>query len=302
MEAELTRYDIVNGESREIQHLIVNLGEVLAGQQDADVVLRAHDHFNVKEVPQWRDQEQVTLRGEVRFPGSYPIRRGETLQSVLARAGGLTDFAYAEGAVFMREELRRREQEQMDALRLRLQEDLAAVSLEAAHVKTTERQDLQVMTSLAGQLDKVKAAGRLVIDLPALLSDGGDNADVVLKDGDTLVIPAATQEVTVIGEVFHPTSHLYRGGTVRDDYVSLSGGTTKKADNKRIYVVRANGSVIAGKASRWFGRQAEMKPGDTIVVPLDVERLRPLTLWTSVSQILYQFGLAIAAWNTVGVL
>jgi len=125
----------------------------------------------------------------------------------------------------------------------------------------------------------------------------------VLKDKDELVIPSTMQEVTVIGEVFHPTSHLYQNGLSRDDYINQSGGATKKADEKRIYVVRANGAVMAGTSSAWFGRGPEsIKPGDTIVVPMDVERLRPLTLWTSISQIVYQFGLAIAAWNTVGVL
>ena len=141
-----------------------------------------------------------------------------------------------------------------------------------------------------------------MIDLPAIVAGKAD-ADVVLKDDDSLVIPSATQEVTVIGEVFHPTSHLYQADLERDDYVNQSGGLTNKADDKRIYVVRANGSVLAGSGSAWFGRNHEkIKPGDTIVVPMDVERLRPLTLWTSVSQIFYQFGLAIAAWHTIGVI
>ncbi len=301
LEAELTRYGVVNGEYREIQHQSVNMAEVMAGNHEADLVLRPHDRFTVKELPQWREQEQIKIMGEVRFPGTYPIRRGETLSSAIARAGGLTEFANADGSVFMREALRLREQEQMDALHQRLQEDIAALSLEQAQANPEQRQELQVMSSLAAQLDRVKAAGRLVIDLPAILAKRKE-ADVVLKDGDTLVIPAATQSVTVIGEVFHPTSHLYRKGLDRNEYVNLSGGPTKKADDDRIYVVRANGAVMAGKSSGWFRRQADIRPGDTIVVPMDVERLRPLTLWTSVSQIVYQFGLAIAAWNTVGVL
>lgn len=306
LEAELTRYGVVNGEYREVQLQKINLGDALAGKPGADVALHPHDHLNVKEVPQWAAQGQIKLSGEVRFPGTYPIRRGETLSSVIARAGGLTDYAYADGAVFMREELRRREQGQLDTLQQRLQEDLASLSLQQMQVGTkadaNQLQELQIMRDLSSQLERVKAAGRLVIDLPAVVA-GKPEADVVLKEGDTLVVPPFTQEVTVIGEVFHPTSHLYRAGLERDEYINSSGGLTKKADDDRIYVVRANGAVIAGKSSKWFYRNSvNIKPGDTIVVPLDVERLRPLTLWTSVSQIVYQFGLAIAAWNAVGVL
>lgn len=304
LEAELTRYGVVNGEYREVQLQKINLGDALAGKPGADVALHPHDHLNVKEVPQWAAQGQIKLSGEVRFPGIYPIRRGETLSSVIARAGGLTDYAYADGAVFMREELRRREQEQLDTLQQRLQEDLASLSLQQMQVETKadQLQELQIMKDLSSQLERVKAAGRLVIDLPAVVA-GKPEADVVLKEGDTLVVPPFTQEVTVIGEVFHPTSHLYRAGLERDEYINSSGGLTKKADDDRIYVVRANGAVMASKSSKWFQRNSvHIKPGDTIVVPLDVERLRPLTLWTSVSQIVYQFGLAIAAWNTVGVL
>ena len=61
-------------------------------------------------------QESVTLKGEVRFPGSYAIRRGETLKSVVDRAGGLTPYAFPQGSVFTRESLRKREQEQLDLL------------------------------------------------------------------------------------------------------------------------------------------------------------------------------------------
>ena len=94
--------------------------------------LQPFDFLNVKEVPEWGEQEQVTLLGEVRFPGIYPIQRGETLRSVLDRAGGLTRLAFPEGSVFTRLELQEREQEQVDRLAERLQSDLAATALQAA--------------------------------------------------------------------------------------------------------------------------------------------------------------------------
>jgi hypothetical protein len=81
----------------------------------------------------------------------------------------------------------------------------------------------------------------------------------------------------------------------RDDYIGLSGGTTQKADDKRIYVVRANGSVETGSGSRWFQSAGSIQPGDTIVVPLDAERMRPLPLWTAVTTIVFNLAVAVAA-------
>ena len=120
----------------------------------------------------------------------------------------------------------------------------------------------------------------------------------MLRNGDRLRVPKRAQEVTVIGEVQNPTSHLFDPALSRDDYLGLSGGPNQKADDRRIYVVRANGSVETGGGSRWFREEGGMQPGDTIVVPLDAERIRPLTLWTAVSTIVYNIAIAVAAVNS----
>jgi polysaccharide export outer membrane protein len=118
-----------------------------------------------------------------------------------------------------------------------------------------------------------------------------------VKDGDKLMVPKKTQEVTILGEVQSPTSHVFQAGLTRDDYIARSGGVTQKADRKRIYVVRANGDVIAGERRGWFrrSRSIEMRPGDTIVVPLDTERVRPLALWQAVTTIIYNLAVAVLA-------
>ena len=260
LQAELTRYKIVSGDYRETQHNNIDLQKVLAGDVGSDLVLQPHDRLTIKELPQWSEQESVQITGEVRFPGTYPIRRGETLSMLLKRVGGLTKFANPGAAVFMRAELRAREQEQLNLMRQQLQSELASLALEQAQADTKKTESTAVLTNLSTQFEKVKPTGRLVIDLPAIIAGNAD-ADVVLKDNDSLVIPSATQEVTVIGEVFHPTSHLYQANLERDDYINQSGGLTNKADDKRIYVVRANGSVLASSGSAWFDKhQNEIKP------------------------------------------
>jgi polysaccharide export outer membrane protein len=238
----------------------------------------------------------------VRFPGIYPIKRGETLNSVLSRAGGLTSLAFPDGSVFTRLELRTREQEQIDRLAERLQSDLASAALQAAAANQGQAgQALTVGQSLLTQLKDTEAVGRLVIDLDQVIgAPHGSPNDVALRDGDRLIIPKQKQEVTVIGEVQTTTSHFYRENLTRDDYIGLSGGVTRKADRDLIYIVRANGSVVSSESGGWFRRsgQVAMRPGDTIVVPLDTERMPALPLWQAVTSILYNLAIAAAAVNS----
>jgi protein involved in polysaccharide export with SLBB domain len=221
---------------------------------------------------------------------------------VLQRAGGFSELAFPEGSVFTRRDLKEREQQQLDQLAARLQNDLATMALQAAAANQSgAAQAASVGQSLLSQLKSSKAVGRLVIDVEkAVAGAPGSAGDIVLQDGDLLMIPKKSQEVTVIGEIQNATSHFYRKGLSRDDYISLSGGTTRKADDDRIYIVRADGSVVSAERGRWFSRngQASVKPGDTIVVPMDTERLPTLPLWQAVTGILYNLAIAAAAINS----
>ncbi len=303
LEAELTRYNIDKEETRLTEHVAVDLERALAGDAEADLKLMPHDTLHIKKLPLWSEQQLVEIQGEVRFPGVYLLSRGETLRSLINRAGGFTELAFLDGAVFMREKLRQKEQKQIDALAEGLESDLAAVSLEKTQTGPSKKggeDSYNIMRSLASQLRATKAVGRLVIDLKGIVE--GDGEDIVLAGGDKLVVPVRSQEVTVIGEVHFPTSHLYNKNFTRDDYINMSGGITYKAKEKHIYIVRANGTVIAGNSSGWFKTVQKINPGDTIVVPLNAERIRPLTLVTNISQIIYQLGLAMASWYAIGVL
>jgi len=110
-DAELARYEVREDRTRRTEVIKVDLARVLQGDAAADLVLRPFDTLVVKEISEWAQQEFVRLEGEVRFPGQYPIARGETLRSVIARAGGLTSLAFAQGSVFTRETLKERERQ-----------------------------------------------------------------------------------------------------------------------------------------------------------------------------------------------
>ncbi len=306
LEAELTRYVTEDGKPRVLEHLRIPLQQILAEHDDSDVLLQPFDHLNIKAVPLWEQENFVELKGEVRFPGRYAISRGETLSQLLKRAGGLTGFAYPQGAVFMREDLRRREQERMDAMAAKLEAELAALTLQRANTPA-EAASGGIATDLLSKLRTVKAAGRLVIHLDeinAALAEGrpvDPDIDVILRDGDRLFVPAQMQEVTVIGEVYHPTSHLYAKDLSVKDYINASGGMTNQAAKSNIYVIKADGTVNPAKKG-WFSPLARISPGDTIVVPYDSQRVSKLKLWSDISRITYQLGLSIAAWNSVGLL
>jgi protein involved in polysaccharide export with SLBB domain len=304
-EADLARYEVRDGQTRKAEVVKVDIGRALALETAADIPLAPFDFLVVKGISEWEStQETVRLEGEVRFPGEYPIVRGETLRSVIDRAGGLTPFAFAKGSVFTRETLMEREKEQIRFLADRLRQDLGTLALQAAQAPGTGAQQatetLTIGQRLLVDLQDTEPVGRLVIELDQIVaSPPGAAGDVILKDGDTLRVPRSTQEVTVIGEVQFSTSHLYNPSLSRDDYLRLSGGPTQKADENRIYVVRANGSVDMGGGSRWFGQSgASIQPGDTIVVPLDAERMRPLPLWTAITTIMFNLAVAVAAVNS----
>lgn len=299
LEAELTRYSIGEGAKRMISVVNVDLDAVRRGNLAANLELREHDYLIINRMPDWDSTWTVTLEGEVQFPGDYRVRRGETLADVIGRAGGLTKDAFAEGAVFLREALKEREQQQIEDLARRLEADLGSLSLQAAADGGSDT--LSTGRVLLEQLRETEAVGRLVIDI----SDRSDlaktdAASVEMRDGDKLLVPTKPQVVSVLGETQQNSSHLYRPNLSRDDYIDLSGGLTRRADKKLIYVVRANGAVIAANRSKWFGRRGnvDIRPGDTIVVPLDTDRMRPLTFWGNVTQILYQGAIAVAAVKT----
>ncbi|MGX5201591.1 SLBB domain-containing protein [Aliikangiella sp. IMCC44632] len=292
--AEITRRDLTSQETATIAHINVNLLEELTNVKNFE--LQPKDKLAVYATPEYSDNLAITLEGEVRFPGLYEFKRGETLSQVIARAGGFTSMAHIQASVFTREDLKQREQKQLDDLKARMREDIAASELENAEAgKGGAIQDAE---KLLNALSNTEALGRLVISLEDIMT--GTSQDLQLRDGDRLIVPTFRQEISVVGEVQHSTSHIFSNEWTLDDYLESSGGMTSRADDDRIYVVRADGSVFLPNQSGWLSHQNEMlQAGDTIVVPLDTDRIKSLTLWTNVSQIVYQLALGAAAINNL---
>ncbi|MGO2477309.1 MAG: SLBB domain-containing protein [Pseudoalteromonas sp.] len=289
-QAEITR--IVAGDASQVEHIKFNLHKAMLGEAGDNRELRSKDSLNIFSIPNWQENVKVELKGEVKFPGVYTIRRGETLTNLLERAGGFSKFAEQDAAIFTREAIREQEQKQLAKLSEDLRRDIAQKSFENSVGSTSL--SYEEMNKLLIDLADVEAVGRLVIDLPLIVAD---KQKLVLQDGDTLYVPSKRDSISVIGEVNYATSHLYKPGVSFEDYIDLSGGLKERADDERIYIIKANGSVVIPDSGSWFAVNdtQTLEAGDTIVVPLNSGYMDNLTLWSTATQILYQLGVAVAA-------
>ncbi|RUO42316.1 polysaccharide biosynthesis protein [Pseudidiomarina aestuarii] len=287
--SEITRTDVIRGEAV-TDYLQFSLEQALAGQ--ADMPLQGRDRLHVLSIPQWQNIIQVRLEGEVRFPGTYAIRRGETLGDVIKRAGGLTDYAFPRGAVFTRTDLREAERKRLQELSQQLRREIASNSITDSGNTIAYSE----MNQLLRDLTNIEAVGRLIIDLNGIMAANTDRADIQLKDGDRLYIPTVQNTVSIIGEVQLASSYQYDANITLEDYIERAGGTRQKADEERVYVVKADGSVMVPERSSWFSARAtQIEPGDTIIVPLDTQYVSSIETWSTVTQIMYQVGVALAA-------
>jgi len=266
-------------------------------------LLKSRDHVVVKRITDWGREVKVSLAGELKFPGVYPVSAGETLGEVISRAGGLAASADLKGAIFLRESLKEKEQVVIDRFSRQMEKDLARLGKEGVSAGDDISAAKAAGASLLSELKGTEATGRLVIDLEAIIA-GDKYEDIVLQQGDRLLIPVVQQEVSILGEVQFPTSHLYDRKLNGLDYVNKSGGFSRNADGKRTYVIKRDGQVRPLK-KRWlyvFSRVDKVQPGDTIVVPMDVDTVSPIIYWGRVSQILFQLASTGAALKTFGAL
>ncbi len=272
--------------------LPINISQALAGDTDENLVVQPRDVININRVPGVSESKFVELRGEFKFPGAYRISNGETVASLVERAGGFTEHASIGSAEFTRASLRELEQNQIDELAVRLKREL----LVSGDGFTGEEQSEGLI--LLDQIAAIPARGRLVIDLAEQVS-GKTEVPLELEDGDTLTVPRRRYSVSVLGEVQFATSHLFEPGKSYKYYVRRSGGETYIADEKRIFIVHSDGSVIRARGSIF--NSVEVKPGDTIVVPPDVDITDPLAVIKAVTEVVSELGFGLAAFKAVGV-
>lgn len=285
--AELTRF--INTEASLFEHLQIDIND----EKVLSMKLEGKDTLNVLMQPSWQDDYKVNLAGEVRFPGTYTVNRGETLYDVIERAGGLSAHAEPKAAIFTRLAIKKQEQAQLSKLSDELRREIASKSFQQS-VGGGSSINYDEVSRLLNDLANVEAVGRLVIDLPDILQK---EELLILQDGDSLYVPGRQDSISIIGEVNYSSSHLYKSGVSIEQYLELSGGIKDRANEEQIYVIKANGAVFIPKSSGWFSvnYHSQLEPGDTIVVPMDPSHMDNLTLWNTATQILFQLSASIAA-------
>ena len=234
---------------------------------------------------------RVKVQGEVLYPGEYLLENGETLSSLISRAGGVTKSAFLNGAVFTRENVRQRE-----ALRARqLADDVRRAVVSASQTQSDKQIDQTSFEFITGQLENYSGVGRVVINMSRALAGRAD-ADIKLLDGDALFIPTKSNTISVFGEVRRESSFVFNNKYSIDDYITMAAGITRLADEDNIYIVRADGFVEM-PTGNWFkfGASRVLQEGDTIIVPVDYSYRAALPFWRDVISIVYQGAVAIAA-------
>jgi protein involved in polysaccharide export with SLBB domain len=263
-------------------------------------VLRAFSAVDTA-LPVERQNKRVRVEGEVVRPGEYVLPPASTVTDALKAAGGLTPAAFVFGTEFSRESVRTTQQENYERALRDLETEFTRAST-TQRTSTAEEAAAQAARSTATErlvqrLRTIRPTGRVVLQLPP---DAQALPDLALEDGDRLYIPPRATSVGVFGSVFNGGSYLFSVGRSVDDYLKLAGGPTKGADASSTFVVRANGSVVSSRQrGSWFGGReltdVAALPGDTIFVPEEVNKttwVQDAKDWT---QILYQFGVGLAA-------
>jgi protein involved in polysaccharide export with SLBB domain len=285
---------VIDGD--ESENLPLEPGDVVTIFSTADLKL-----------PQNLQSRYVRLEGEFVSAGVYSVRPSETLRQLVRRAGGLTPQAYLFGSQFTRLSAQTEQQQRLDDLVNSLERQVASSSANVRGSVVSADEAAAANSAIAGQrelvekLRQVRATGRIVLDLDPHDPQAANLPDLPIEDGDVFTVPSKPSFINVIGSVYNGTSFVFSESKRAGDYLREAGGSTRTGDSRHTFLIRADGSVASKSRSIGFmGQKFEdlrLNPGDTIVVPEQINKttfLKGLKDW---AQVFAQFGLGAAAIN-----
>ncbi len=310
--AELTRILLDNGVAKS-ERVDIDLGKAMAGDPQHNLTIKPDDVLIVRGIQEWLESSDrfITIQGEVRFPGTYSITKGERLSSVIKRAGGFSDKSYMKGARFFRKSVQRDQQKRMDEFIQRAEQDIMKKQGELSSVAASREELEATKAALEGlqknleRLKTLKAEGRVVISLSSIDKFINSPSDIELQGGDLLNIPSRSSVVNVLGQVYNQTSFIYKPGEKLSYYLERAGGVTGDAEKSEMYIISADGSVFSRQQStfgiKWDDNAASwsfgsfmatpLQPGDTLVIPQKLERTAWLRDIKDITQILANVAL-----------
>lgn len=313
-EAEITRF-VPAGRETKTERMLIDLEKALAGDPAHNLTLTPDDHLFVRSIPDYAEKLTVQVGGEVLFPGTYSIHKGETLSNVLERAGGFTGNAYLRGAMFSRDSLKEMQRQRLNQLIDEQEQEIMRISSQMAQGAISKEEMAaaqEIVANRSAMLDKLKntpVLGRMVVRLDELSEFKGSRYDIELMHGDVLNVPKSSQAVSVFGQVYNPITLAHHPGKTVGYYLKQVGGAKKDANTAEMFVVRADGTVVSAAQSgwglRWDGDSKRwlaggfnatiLHPGDSILVPQQVEKSAWLREFRDISTIIYQIALGAAA-------
>ena len=241
-------------------------GFVVDGEQG--FVLQPFDEVYVRKDPSYTVQQNVSIDGEVTFPGTYTLSHRQTrLTDLVKAAGGATNLAYIHGARLERrtnEAERKRMEAALQMQKEQLQQEL--MTLAASQTSGSALQQVG-QQSKEEEIKKFQVPNTypVGIELDKALADPNSDANIVLREGDRLILPQYTSTVKVNGAVMYPNTVSYIKGKGVGYYINASGGYSRNARKSGAYVIYMNGMV--SKSSK-----AKVEPGCEIVVPSKIKR------------------------------
>lgn len=263
-------------------------------------------------VPSSQQTKFVKLEGEFVAAGVYSVRPGETLRTLLARAGGLTPNADLFASEYTRDTVRRLQRQRIleyaDALEAQITATTSASSALTDRDATAAAASAATARAAVARLRQAQPTGRIVLQLKPDSAGIDALPDIALQDGDRFVVPRVPATVSVQGQVYNANAFLYQKGKRVKDYLRLAGGPDRVGDHKREFVLRADGSVVSHQYSSFAqrtlfaGRDFEdvvLYPGDTIIVPPVIQKGALLRNLSDISTVIGGFGLGVAAINVL---
>jgi protein involved in polysaccharide export with SLBB domain len=290
-----------------------NLGSALDNPASADnQPLKPGDVVTIfsradLELPMEKHASFVRVGGEVNAPGVYRVNPGDTLRDVVERAGGLTQHSYLYASTFTRVSTRVAQEAQLRQSSEQMQKELitkyANATPQAGQTGADQQAQLAMQQAALAKLTSITPMGRVVLDMKPTAATVGDIPDFPLEDGDAFYIPPRLSTIEVAGAVYNANALRYEPGKRLIAYLNNAGGATRDADQKRIFVIRADGTVVSRQSrnSHSHGSYENLRllPGDAIVVPEKLRVSSPLNAFLQATQLASQLALTAAALSVV---
>lgn len=265
---ELYRRISRNNEIISTEKLDFSIENAMKDDPQHNLLLQKSDRVFIRSKKGWENERKVTLSGQFVYPGTYVLFEKETLGDLIKRAGGFKDDASLAAAVFTRKSVGELQKNYAQEYSKQIEMDILNLSTDATTKLDPElvNQITNQQLSLTKKSDEKIVSGRVIIDL----SNESNYSDFLLEDGDKLHVPRTPNTVSVVGEVFNPSTFKFEKHNRKvSDVIETAGGMKKNADKKRVYIIKANGKIVTNKSIKILS--SNLEPGDAVVVPQKIK-------------------------------